>query len=59
MNTETTYDQEFGVNPQNLSVKLFSEMCCTDCSCQYESTPMPVTDNMGREIFWEDLGRPN
>lgn len=23
-----------------------------------ESTPMPVTDNMGREKFWEDLGRP-
>ncbi len=24
-----------------------------------ESTPMPITDNMGREIFWEDLGRPD
>lgn len=23
-----------------------------------ESKPMPVTDNMGREIFWEDMGRP-
>lgn len=23
-----------------------------------ESNPMPVTDNMGREQFWEDLGRP-
>ena len=23
-----------------------------------ESKPMPVTDNMGREKFWEDLGRP-
>ena len=28
---------------------------CTECQC--ESTPIPVTDNMGREIFWEDLGR--
>lgn len=24
-----------------------------------ESKPMPVTDAIGREIFWEDLGRPN
>ena len=23
-----------------------------------ESNPMTVTDNMGREIFWEDMGRP-
>ena len=23
-----------------------------------ESKRMPVTDNMGREIFWEDMGRP-
>lgn len=26
---------------------------------EFESKPMPITDNMGREIFWEDLGRPN
>jgi hypothetical protein len=26
---------------------------------EYESKPMPVTDNMGREVFWEDMGRPN
>ncbi len=25
---------------------------------QFESSPFPVTDNMGREKFWEDLGRP-
>jgi hypothetical protein len=25
---------------------------------QFESKPMPETDNMGREKFWEDLGRP-
>jgi hypothetical protein len=30
-----------------------------ECKCQYESTPMPITDAMGREVFWEDLGRPN
>lgn len=23
-----------------------------------ESSPMKVTDNMGREVFWEDMGRP-
>lgn len=26
---------------------------------EYESVPMPVTDAMGREKFWEDLGREN
>ncbi len=25
---------------------------------QFESGTIPVTDNMGREKFWEDLGRP-
>jgi hypothetical protein len=24
----------------------------------FESNSMPVTDNMGREVFWEDMGRP-
>jgi hypothetical protein len=38
----------------NLTVKIFSETVCSGC----ESKSMPVTDNMGREIFWEDLGRP-
>jgi|LauGreDrversion4_2_1035121.scaffolds.fasta_scaffold455718_4 hypothetical protein len=26
---------------------------------QYESKPIPETDQMGREKFWEDAGRPN
>ena len=43
---------------ENLSVKIFSEMCCTECKCQTESTPIKETDSMGREKFWEDLGRP-
>jgi hypothetical protein len=30
-----------------------------NCKCQNESQPIPLTDAMGREIFWEDLGRPN
>ena len=25
---------------------------------EFESTPMADTDAMGREKFWEDLGRP-
>ena len=29
-----------------------------DIDSQFESKPMPETDNMGREKFWEDLGRP-
>ena len=28
-----------------------------DCAC--EKTVIPITDSMGREKFWEDLGRPN
>ena len=24
----------------------------------FESKPMPVNDDMGKEKFWEDLGRP-
>ena len=30
---------------------------CTGCQC--EKTPIVEIDNMGREKFWEDLGRPN
>lgn len=26
---------------------------------EYESVPIKVVDAMGREIFWEDLGRPD
>ena len=29
-----------------------------DPEFQFESNPIPETDNMGREMFWEDLGRP-
>jgi hypothetical protein len=25
---------------------------------EFESKSMPITDNMGREMFWEDMGRP-
>lgn len=39
---------------QNLSSKIFSETVCENCQCKTESTPMIETDNMGREIFWEN-----
>jgi hypothetical protein len=26
---------------------------------EYESQPIVETDNMGKEKFWEDLGRPD
>jgi hypothetical protein len=29
------------------------------CTCNIESKPMQIKDSMGREIFWEDLGRPD
>ena len=43
-------------NYENLSVKIFSDLCCEDC--EFESKPISETDSMGREKFWEDLGRP-
>jgi len=43
--------------PENLAVKLFSETCCSGCTCQRESKAIPETDAMGREIFWLDIGR--
>lgn len=50
-NLENSWDIE---EKPNLAVKIFSDIVCAEC----ESKSMPVTDNMGREIFWEDLGRP-
>jgi hypothetical protein len=28
------------------------------CECGKESSAIPVTDSMGREVFWLDAGRP-
>lgn len=47
------------MEPENLSVKIFSDLCCSNCSCQNESKPIAETDSMGREKFWEDIGRPS
>jgi hypothetical protein len=30
-----------------------------EASLEFESKPIVVTDDMGREIFWGDLGRPD
>lgn len=29
-----------------------------DNNFEFESKPIPETDNLGRETFWQDLGRP-
>ena len=42
-NLENAWDIEVRPEPQNP---------------KFESSPFPVIDNMGREIFWEDNGRP-
>ena len=33
-------------------------MCETNCICRKESESIQITDAMGREIWWEDAGRP-
>jgi hypothetical protein len=42
-NFENAWDIEVRPEPQNP---------------KFESNPIPITDNMGREVFWEDMGRP-
>lgn len=49
-NLENAWDENFGLEPNLNSLK-------SDLP-QYESTPMAEIDAMGREKFWEDLGRP-
>ena len=36
---------------ENLATKIFSETVCKDCQC--ESTPIQITDNMGRAVSWD------
>jgi len=40
---------------QNLVSKIFSETVCENCQCKTESAPIVETDNMGRDIFWQDI----
>jgi hypothetical protein len=46
------------LNLVNSKIKFVEEKCCEHCSCQNESAAVKDTDAMGREKFWEDLGRP-
>jgi hypothetical protein len=62
-NFEEAWDDEFNFESpiykpemESLASKIFSDLCCKDC--EFESKPIPETDSMGREKFWEDLGRP-
>lgn len=45
----------------NKSILLLCNQILSDYpdTAEYESSPMIVTDAMGREKFWEDAGRPN
>ena len=39
--------------------KKLTKMCENkECGCNRESSPLIITDQMGRERFWEDAGRP-
>jgi hypothetical protein len=56
-NFENAWDidlQEEPTEPENLSVKIFSETVCNDCSVETESAPIIPTDSMGRKILWEN-----
>jgi hypothetical protein len=62
-NFENAWDIDFQEEPkapEGWAAKNFSETVCENCSCkaETESKPITITDNMGREIFWEDMGRP-
>lgn len=49
------FEHSWELEPANLATKIFSDLVCAEC----ESKPIVETDNMGREKFWEDLGRPD
>jgi hypothetical protein len=44
------------VEPDNLATKIFLETCCKNCDQKNESAPVIQTDNMGRDIYWDDMG---
>ena len=61
-----TQNQEIATSAykESWAVKLFRETCCVGCSMekseekklQYESSIIYAKDNMGRDIFWDDMG---
>jgi predicted nucleic acid-binding Zn-ribbon protein len=43
------------------SLKIFNDQCCDNCYMKIEkseSQKISENDAMGREKFWQDLGRP-
>jgi hypothetical protein len=53
-NLENAWDDDF-LFESKTTVDKFS---CTPGMPEYESNPMAEIDSMGREKFWQDLGRP-
>jgi hypothetical protein len=53
-NLENAWDDDFLFDSNSTVDPDYSK---TDMP-EYESTPMAEIDSMGREKFWEDLGRP-
>lgn len=37
-----------------LALKIFKDSCCSQCTCENESSKIVETDAMGREKFWEE-----
>ena len=48
------------IENDGLALKIFQNECCVQCACkpEYESQKISENDSMGREKFWEDMGRP-
>jgi hypothetical protein len=36
-NSESSWDEEFSFEHQNLTEKIFTDTCCNSCSCKSES----------------------
>lgn len=51
------YNRQMGIL-DNFEAYLEKSESGWDEEFSFESKPMPITDDMGREKFWEDLGRP-
>ena len=40
-NSESSWDEEFQFEHQNLAVKIFSDTCCNGCSCKTSNDHKP------------------
>lgn len=52
-------DMAADIDHTKSAIMLANFMLSEGYTSNHESSPMPNTDAMGREKFWEDLGRPN